>query len=197
MAAKLNIISGEIDLVELEELFEDPANANTHDQRNLEAISASYKAFGQVDALVATKDSSDEHRNGRVIAGNGRLEVMRKLGWTSARVIWVDWGDEQCKAFAIAHNRTSELSKWDPNVLEATLSDLRKNSELFNVTGFSNDELDKLIAKNNPDDDPNAGASQLGAFDYKIVIDCTDEDHQAELLGRFTEEGIECRALIA
>src|SRR5882724_7378119 len=60
--------------VKLSDLHTDPANARRHDARNLAAIADSIKTFGQVEPLVVQKST------GKVIGGNGRLEVLRKAG---------------------------------------------------------------------------------------------------------------------
>ena len=58
----------------LEALREDPANARTHDERNLDAIVRSLSSFGQRKPIVV--------REGVVVAGNGTLRAARSLGWT-------------------------------------------------------------------------------------------------------------------
>jgi ParB-like chromosome segregation protein Spo0J len=61
--------------VPLELLHLDPSNVRTHDARNLEAITASLKHFGQAEPLVV------QQRTGRVIGGNGLLHAMKQIGW--------------------------------------------------------------------------------------------------------------------
>ncbi|MEN3329038.1 MAG: hypothetical protein V7638_3845 [Acidobacteriota bacterium] len=43
----------------------------------------------------------------------------------------------------------------------------------------------------------NDTSSQLGALTYRVIVDCRDEAHQAELLAAFELEGITCRPLIS
>ncbi len=40
-------------------------------------------------------------------------------------------------------------------------------------------------------------APQLGALEYRVIVECEDEAQQAELLARFEAEGLTCRALIS
>ena len=72
-----------IERVPLESLHLDPANARAHGGRNLDSIGDSLKRFGQTEPLIVQGTS------GRVIGGNGRLSVMRKLGWSEC------WHDPQ------------------------------------------------------------------------------------------------------
>src|SRR3954469_23983664 len=102
----------------LSELHTDPANARRHDERNLAAIADSIRTFGQVEPLVVQKST------GKVIGGNGRLEVLRKAGATECDVVEVDVNDTQAAALAIALNRTAELASWDDESLAAILKSL-------------------------------------------------------------------------
>ncbi|MCI0657681.1 MAG: ParB N-terminal domain-containing protein, partial [Acidobacteria bacterium] len=51
---------------------------------NLEAIAGSLARFGQAEPLVVQRGTN------RVIAGNGRLVAMKKLGWTECDVVELD-----------------------------------------------------------------------------------------------------------
>jgi len=64
--------------VPLSSIYEDPANARLHGERNLDAIQASLRRFGQAEPLVLNA------RTGRLVAGHGRLQAMRRLGWKEA-----------------------------------------------------------------------------------------------------------------
>ncbi len=126
--------------VKLSDLHADPANARRHDERNLAAIADSIKTFGQVEPLVVQKAT------GRVIGGNGRLEVLRKQGATECDVVEVDVNDTQAAALGIALNRTAELASWDKESLAAILKSLPDDA----VTGFTNADLDALLEEFNP-----------------------------------------------
>lgn len=89
--------------VALDSLHPDPANARKHDERNIAAISASLRQFGQVEPLVVQAST------GKVIGGNGRLEAMRKDGATHADVVELDIDDTQATALGIALNRIIDV----------------------------------------------------------------------------------------
>ena len=82
--------------VRIDSLHSDPANARTHDERNLETIQASLARFGQVEPLVVQQGS------GRVIGGNGRLSAMKRLGWTQVDIVEVDLTAIDATALGIA-----------------------------------------------------------------------------------------------
>lgn len=124
-----------ISSVKLSVLVDDPENAREHDEKNLAAIRDSLTQFGQVEPLVVQK------RTNMVIGGNGRLTVMRSLGWTHADVVVVDLDDAAARALAIALNRTPELGRWNTDKLNAALAQITQARPDLNVPGFSVDDL--------------------------------------------------------
>lgn len=126
----------------LSELHADPANARAHDDRNLDAIADSLRAFGQVEPLVVQKSS------GKVIGGNGRMEVMRRQGITECDIVEVDVDDARAAALGIALNRTGELAAWDEQSLARLLQSLPE--DMLVSTGFSTDDLSELLDKLTP-----------------------------------------------
>lgn len=137
---------GRVSLMKVEsalisELSQDPANARKHGTRNIEAIKASLRRFGQQKPIVV--DSSNVVR-----AGNGTLEAARDLGWKSVSVVRTTLQGTDATAFAIADNRTAELAEWDDEVLAATLESLQfEDADLLDDVGFSDEELSELLAQ--------------------------------------------------
>lgn len=124
--------------VPISSLRPDPANARTHDARNLDAIRSSLATFTQVEPLVTQRST------GRVIGGHGRLEAMRTLGWTECDVVELDIDDVRATGLAIALNRTSELASWDLPTLGRILESLDDADALEGV-GFSPEEMQDLL----------------------------------------------------
>jgi len=125
----------------IDELKPDPRNARTHDKRNLDAIRASLEQFGQVKPIVVQRSS------GIVVAGNGTLAAAKAIGWTEIAAVRLELTDAQAQALAIADNRTAELAEWDEGELGRLLREIEESGELAaEVTGFSREEIDNLIA---------------------------------------------------
>ena len=122
----------------LRDLHPDPANARSHDDRNLAAIVASLKRFGQVEPLVVQEGT------GLVIGGNGRLAAMKQLGWAECDVVELPVANLDATALGIALNRTAELASWDEPVLAQLLRDLQTEDELMGV-GFEDTEIASLL----------------------------------------------------
>jgi len=118
--------------VTLDTLTQDPRNVRKHSERNIEAVKASLKKFGQQKPIVVQED-------GTVIAGNATLEAARALGWEKIEIVRTKLIGEAATAFAIADNRTAELAMWD----EAALFDQLKamtDADLLFATGFKSPE---------------------------------------------------------
>jgi ParB-like chromosome segregation protein Spo0J len=167
----------EVVQIPIDQLSLDPANARTHPDRNLEAIVASLRRFGQQKPIVV--DSSNVVR-----AGNGTLEAAKRLGWDSIAAVRTDLKGSEAIAYAIADNRTSELADWDNDVLAAQLNGLLvDDEELLDATGFTEEELEALLNQSNFEPGTEDDQGQLDQLEPKIVtcphcqkeFDCRDQ----------------------
>jgi ParB-like chromosome segregation protein Spo0J len=120
----------------------DPNNARKHSERSVESIKASLLAFGQQKPIVCTKDRT-------VIAGNGLLTAARELGWEEVACVVLDTDDAaKARAFALADNRTAELSEWDFEQVSATLKELQAEHFPIDTLGWLDFELAPLLNAN-------------------------------------------------
>jgi len=107
----------------------DPSNVRKHSRRNLDAIKASLRKFGQQKPIVVDA-------KGIVLAGNGTLTAAQELGWTEIQIVRTELAGVSATAFAIADNRTAELAEWEEDKLNAVLKSLQDEGfELVDV-GF-------------------------------------------------------------
>ncbi len=120
------------------DLHEDDRNARRHGKKNLQSIRQSMEVFGQVEPLVVQAGT------GKVIGGNGRLSVMRDLGWTECQIAEVSVDDQQASALGLALNRTAELAEWDESVLCDILKSIDDGS-LLQSTGFDEGDIESLF----------------------------------------------------
>jgi len=92
-------------------------NARKHTDADLNTIVASIKEFGFSDPIGIWKDT--------IVEGHGRLEAAKKLGMEEVPCIRLDHlSDEQRRAYALAHNKTAEMSEWDFDLLDSELDDI-------------------------------------------------------------------------
>lgn len=118
-------------------IHQDPANVRLHDPRNLEAIKGSLARFAQQKPIVVD-------RAGTIRAGNGTYEAAKALGWTEIQVVETDLEGIEAVAYAIADNRTSDLSTFEDEALAKLLVELREQ-EALPGTGFDDGDLDQLL----------------------------------------------------
>ncbi len=124
--------------VEIGDLTPDPRNARLHGDRNLAAIEASLRLYGQRKPLVV-------RREGMVVtAGNGTLEAARKLGWTHVAALVVDDDAAMATGYAVADNRTAELATWDEARLVELLQEVEDEYPSAEL-GFSEEEVSALL----------------------------------------------------
>lgn len=184
-----------VEQVDVKSLKHDPKNARKHSARNVEAIAASLREFGQRRPLVVRGDV--------VIAGNGTLEAAVSLGWQKVAITRVPeaWTSKQARAFAIADNRTAELAAWDHEQLLETLQDL--DAHLVESAGFEPADLSTLSAGL---EDLNLGAPGSADYaeipeddnyveQYGVNVICDDPDDQMRAFEAITAMGYTCKVV--
>ena len=126
-----------IEYVKPSALHEYKNNAREHHEADVNAIAASIKEFGFNDPIGVWQDE--------IVEGHGRLLAAIQLGLKKVPIIRLDsLTDEQRRAYALAHNKTAELSNWNFDVLDSELkeiADIDMSQFGFNEEAF-NDESD-------------------------------------------------------
>jgi DNA modification methylase len=125
----------------LDELKSTPGNPRRHRQWQVKQIAKSIETFGfNVPILIDNKN--------HIVAGHGRVEACRKLGWTEIPTIRLDrLSPEQARAFLIADNRLTDTSDWDEALLACALKELAAVDLTFDLEaiGFSMGDIDVRI----------------------------------------------------
>ena len=128
-------------------------NARTHSPEQVAQIAASIVEFGFVNPILVDT-------NAGIIAGHGRLLAARKLGLGECPVVVLDHLSEtQRRAYIIADNKLAQNAGWDDATLAAELGDLEAEGVDLSLVGFSDEELEELLAKG---DEPETTAESDG-----------------------------------
>ena len=108
-----------IEYMALDKLKPYEKNARKHQEADLSTIKASISEFGMSDPIgVWGKDNI-------IVEGHGRYLACKELGIEQVPVIHLDHlTDEQRRAYALAHNKTAEMSEWDFDLLGDELADI-------------------------------------------------------------------------
>jgi ParB-like chromosome segregation protein Spo0J len=164
----------------ISELYNDPNNARKHDEKNLKAIKGSFTKFGQQHPIIITNKNI-------VVAGNGRLEAARQLGWTHIDCVVTDLDAFHASAFSLSDNRTAELATWDELILGSTLQALREDGFDLGEIGFDTSALEPPAEENEEEAEPKEKPLTL-------LISCKDEDEQQMLFLELRDRGFKVKA---
>ena len=115
-------------------------NARTHSDEQVAQIAASISEWGwTVPVLV------DE--GGGIIAGHGRVLAAQRLGLAEVPVmVATGWTEAQRRAYVLADNKLALNAGWDTDLLKLELSDLKEVGADLDLIGFSDAELEVLLA---------------------------------------------------
>lgn len=115
-------------------------NARRHAKKDIAALAKSIDAFGFDDPIGIWGDDN------LIVEGHGRLLAAQKLGMATVPCIRLDHlTDEQRRAYALAHNRTAELSAWDEAMRDSELREIHA----FDMADFGFDAQEPEVAEDN------------------------------------------------
>lgn len=177
--------------VEIERLSESPDNPRHIAKERFDALKHALSQDPEMleaRPLIATPD-------GQVVCGNMRLRAAQSLGWETIRVFVADLDPATRREWMLRDNQ--EYGEWVPDELAALISAHREEDRDMALLGFSEPQIAELLKLG--DDLPEGGDQQTDPPPeiYGVVVNCDSDSQQSELLERLTEEGYECRALLA
>ena len=138
-----------------EELRPYENNARKHAPEDVEAIKASIRELGGFNDPIGIWGPDNI-----IVEGHGRLIAAKEMGLERVPCIRLDHlTDEQRRAYALAHNKTAELSEWDfAGKLEEELAAMEIAGFDMAAFGFTDDALppipDNLDGEDYPEDGP-------------------------------------------
>ena len=105
-----------IEILGVDQLQEYENNARQHGEIDIAAIKDSIETFGFNDPIGIWSEDNV------IVEGHGRLAAAKDLGMAEVPCIRLDhMTDEERRAYALAHNKTAELSGWDYENLDVEL----------------------------------------------------------------------------
>ena len=146
-----------IEYLPVKELRPYEKNARKHADADVSTIVKSIEEFGFDDPIGIWGEDNT------IVEGHGRLIAAKKLGMKQVPVIRLDHlTDEQRRAYALAHNKTAEMSDWDFDMLASELDDITD----IDMTDFGFDleeqEEEKEIIEDTPPEPPEEPQSEYG-----------------------------------
>ena len=173
-----------IEYLTLDKLKPYDKNARKHQETDLSTIKASITEFGMSDPIgVWGKDNT-------IVEGHGRYLACKELGIDNVPVIHLDHlTDEQRRAYALAHNKTAEMSEWDIDLLGEELNNIFD----IDMSNFDFDLIEEEEEPTTPTERKDL-SDKVGET-YEVIIECDNEQQQAEIYEKLREEGLTCRVL--
>jgi site-specific DNA-methyltransferase (adenine-specific) len=162
-------------------------NARIHDMPKIEA---SLNHHGQYRPIVVRAGTNE------ILAGNGTVQAALNLGWEHIAATFMDVDDDQAARIVAVDNKLNDEASYDP----VKLVDLLTSIPDTKGTGFTDDELDRLIFKVAPE--PEQAGTEADELPYGaatgicktgdlwelgrhrlVVGDATDPDVLRKLMG--------------
>lgn len=135
------MIPAPLEMLPLSELKPFSRNARTHSKKQIRQIADSITAFGFTNPLLIDAGNM-------ILAGHGRLEAARLLGWHEVPCLRLEhMTAEQKRAYVLADNKLALNAGWDEDLLGTELAELMALDLEFDlaVTGFTIPEIDGLV----------------------------------------------------
>jgi len=132
-----------------------------HNDDAVEGVAASIVRFGFAAPIIARRSTRE------VIAGHTRLKAAQMLGLDKVPVRFVDLGEEEAHALALADNKLGEFATWDDRQLADVLADMARASVSIEDLGWSQEELEALLNPAAPREMPGELDSS-GAYTTKV-----------------------------
>lgn len=131
-------INLKVEYININELRPYKKNARKHGKYDVAAIQKSIDKFGMCDPIGIWSDQNI------IVEGHGRLEALKQLGHETAPCIRLDHlTDEERREYALAHNKTAELSAWDDKILFEEIQSLKEFSADLSEFGFDLSEFEE------------------------------------------------------
>jgi len=168
-------------------------NARIRSSAAVTKVAASLKEFGWQQPIVVDGE-------GVIVVGHTRLLAAQRLGMDHVPVVVADdLTEAQVKAYRLADNRTPQETSWDYELLNIELEDLKTYDIDISITGFDADEISSVAIEppemREYDEESDGGTDSFDDFEFRVVVECSSEEHQALVLAHVQEMGWKCRAL--
>lgn len=129
------------ELMDVVRIVPNPRNPNQHGNKQIELLAKIIKSQGWRAPITVS------NRSGFVVRGHGRLLAAQYLGVGQVPVDRQDYATEAEEwADLIADNRIAELSQVDDALLAGLMSDITITDFDIGLTGYSEKQLDNLMA---------------------------------------------------
>jgi len=167
-------------------LIPNPLNFRSHPKSQQRAMNGVLDELGWIQRVIVNK------RTGHIIDGHLRAEMALENHEATVPVCYVDLSENEERLALATFDPISAMAIADEDIHAALLRSIEcDNAALNDLLGVT--EAEQSAARQTGSSDQSGSLSER----FEILITAGSECEQAELLQRFTEEGLQCRSLIA
>lgn len=157
-------------MMKTEDLVPYAQNSRTHNAQQVNKIAASIQEFGFLNPVIIDGDKG-------IIAGHGRVMAAKQLELKDVPTIEASHlNPEQKKAYIIADNRLALDAGWDEKALMKELLELSSDDFNLSLTGFEQDEIDKILGNQEKDTEGQIVFSEEVGEAHNYVVLYFDND---------------------
>lgn len=174
----------------MDSLRPDPRNARKHSADQIATLAKLIQRFGFTAPLIVTAE-------GGLVAGHGRLEAARRLGMAEVPILRAPdgWSEADVRAYMLADNQVALSAEWDDEMLREELRLLGTAGYDVSLTGFSEDELDRMLRAEADASTDSAVPDSSYKEQYGVIVICQSEKEQERIYDQLSSEGYSCRVV--
>lgn len=158
-----------VEYIDINELNPYENNARKHGEVDINAIADSIRTFGFDDPVGIWGP------NNTIVEGHGRVLAAALVGLTEIPCIRLDHlSDEERRAYALAHNRTAELSGWDFELRDMELAGV----SAIDMSKFGFDDSIREVSDEYIDDFFDRGVEateKAPGFEVRVALSSQEE----------------------
>lgn len=147
----MNVQAKDISLVEIHKLVPNKKNNNKHPPEQIERLAKLIEFQGFRNPVVVS------NRTGFIVAGHGRLEAAKKLGWDKVPVMYQDFESEaQEYAYLTSDNAIASWAEIDLSAVNQEMLDLGPDFDIdmLGIKDFAIEPIEKFEPQSDEDDVP-------------------------------------------
>ena len=164
-------------------------NARRHPGHQRDALRGSLNEVGWVAPVIVSA------KTGKLLDGHARIEeALTRDENAEVPFIKVDVSEGEERLILASFDPITNQAYYDKEVLDALLREVSTGDAALQALLSDLAQANDLI----PQERENIDTSPtLDGLQYQVIVVCDNETHQAELLSRFEEDGLQCRLLIS
>lgn len=164
-----------------------PLNARTHPEAQRRAVKGSLDTLGWIAPVI------ENVRTGNLIDGHDRIWQALQNDGEEVPYIQVDLSENEEKLALASFDFITTMAEYDKQLLDELLREVNTtDAAMMETLAKLAEEAGLLLSLGDGD----GGEVDDREITFAVTINCDDEGHQRELLERFEEEGLTCRALM-